>query len=66
MATKIQAKPLVIKGDGVTQEEMAKILQLSEEDVKRLEALVQSLPGLHDPSEVIVKRREAKTLAAGR
>ena len=56
---------MVLTGPPVTQDEMAKILRLKKKDVARLNALVASIPGVHDSSEEIVKRYEAKAMAAG-
>ena len=62
---KRKPKPMVLTGPPVTQDEMAKILRLKKKDVARLNALVASIPGVHDSSEEIVKRYEAKAMAAG-
>jgi hypothetical protein len=57
-------KPVVIPGPPVTPAELAKILKLKPKDVARLDALVASIPGLHDSSEAIIRRHKAKLAAA--
>jgi|GEM_PF-1959314 len=56
--------PVVIPGPRVIPEELAKILKLKSKDVARLDALVASIPELHDFSESIIRRHKAKLAAA--
>jgi hypothetical protein len=57
-------KPVVIPGPPVTPAELAKILKLKPKDVARIDALVASIPELHDSSESIIRRYRAKMAAA--